>query len=297
MNEALAAEKYQSSSKKLKRESSKINDLVNQPINDVITISDSDFMKLDEELDQVIHDANDRKAITEPSQYADIDAIDYSVDKPGESEITWMQSSVDLRGLPLKEGESEAAYEALSRVNDHHRDDANDSTPSPLQERLMQTLAYDPNISQDTQAALAHDADTMRYGARTLVNSPFVTDDHKREAFNTSPASALESPSLPGDCANQMLTSDNPYTRNGQPVDHQAVLNALHHPNADPKMIYDYVRANNDDDQAKWAVSLNPNESVIEAVHDYDVEDNGTDTIIVDDPKNDDTSEWHDFLD
>jgi hypothetical protein len=205
----------------------------------------------------------------------------------------------DYRGATLDSSQENAVHEALLRIDDFRSDASNSSgiedsdVISPIQERLLGTLVDNPHVSDGIADRLSSDPLAMRNGARLLVNSPYIDEKFKDQAFETSPVSALESPELSAKNVDQMFTDDNPYTRAGRRVDETAVLTALHNPNADPKLAYDYVKNHGGSDDEKWKLSLNPNQDFINEIRDLSSKDGSN--MIVDHPEGEE-SNWSAFL-
>jgi hypothetical protein len=305
MNEKLAAERYEGSNQTLTKNT--VSEYLEHDAGNIVfDPSTDDWNALEQEIFTSVDRVRNREPFDSPDGFAPVNDI-YDLDSNADSaELKWMQSQpyeTDLRGLDLSPEEEKDALTALRSVEDRNdRSSRAVNEPSPLQERLIQTIAYSPSVSKDAQDKLVDDSRAMSTGASIVVNSPYVSDEIKERAFNTAPSAALESPVLDGKLVNQMFTDDNPYTRNGKGTPDAAVAKALHNPNADPQVAYDYLKNRSDTDAGydamRWQISLNPNDDFINEVKRLDAADHGGEnSIIVDDPSKDDEPEWSSYMD
>ena len=269
----------------------------------VISLTDADLDRIESTANERSERLENRTPMTNATDFVDIPDIENLQRHNGwptsdHAELVWMTKHYgpdrDLRGLPLKPGERAAITEAIGDL-DAFRPNHDGTRPSPLKSALVSTLAYDPTITKDDAMKTATDIGMMSDGASILVDSPYVDDDVRKAAFETSPSSALESPMLDSSCVNQMFTDDNPYARRSAQTPPTAILKALHHPNADPDKAYEYVR-NHPSDAAEWTITLNPNDDFINRVKDLNDADPGAPRLF-DEDAGPEGSEWSAFLD
>lgn len=187
----------------------------------------------------------------------------------------------DINGHPLL-GNEESML--ISRLKDYNNSDIKDYedrsriSPSPMQERLLDTLVQAPNVSDETMDSLAHDDYTMQYGASRLINSTHASRKNMEDVWTIAPASALEAQRLPGDLVDATLKQDSTplglnhgeYIRQTNPGEDpvRAINNALRHPHGSPEVGYETMRRIMNDDQwtesekteFAWSQCLNPND-------------------------------------
>lgn len=149
--------------------------------------------------------------------------------------------------------------------------------PTPAEERALATLTSNPRASHDEMMSLAKNKDVMSFGARFIVNSPYVDDDVKKAAYDSSPDNALESQSLSGDLVNNTVKN----TWNHRLEEKFMTLHtAFRHPNLDSAVAYNTMnKARHDFDEQKrgdleWQLSLNPNPQFQEKLAALDAKDN-----------------------
>ena len=311
MNERLAADQFVRNAKEVGSNSispdskklygRNIDSLVENSSNGkVFDPSNDDWSTFMDKTEDLVYDANSisRKIPHNPDDLLamkDLKELQNTAGSLDQAEIIYMDGYPDYRGATLDEYQENAVYEVLLRVDNFRNASGIEDSDvvSPIQERFLSTLVDNPNISDNVADKLSSDHLAMRNGARLLVNSPYVDEKFKDQAFETSPVSALESPELPAKDVNQMFTDDNPYARSGEQVDERAVLTALHNPNADPKLAYDYVKNHGGSDDEKWKLSLNPNQDFIKEIRNMSSKDGSS--MIIDHPEGEE-SNWSAFL-
>lgn len=199
-----------------------------------------------------------------------------------ESELSSIRSGklTNLIGRVLIGDEEKAIGNRLidysARKIDRRSNDGYSYEPTPAEERALVTLTSNPRASHDEMMNLAKNKNVMAFGARFIVNSPYIDDDVKKTAYNTDPDNALESQSLSGNLVNNAVKNTW-----GKIKDKFKTLHtAFRHPNLDPAVAYNTMnQARHDLDAQKrgdleWQLSLNPNPQFQEKLAMLDAKNN-----------------------
>lgn len=201
-------------------------------------------------------------------------------------ELVFLKSNgrISLTGHPLISDESRRIVDELrkyaGRDIDRRTDAGLSMEPTPAEEEALMTLTSNPLAADDpTSDSYVMDKSIMDFGARFVVNSPYMNEEQKGKAFETAPENALESQSLPSDKVNYALT--HPDCGAGTKPSRQRIIrNALRHPNVDPDTAYETMKNIMDDgnkdwnDRQKndfdWQLSMNPNPDVAKRIASLD---------------------------
>lgn len=181
----------------------------------------------------------------------------------------------DLTGRILLDGESKMIGNELSRYAkrqglDRRVNGGFSNEPTPAEERALKTLMNNPLADEDaTVKDLVKTTDVMRFGARYVINSPYLSDITKTQAFNTSPENAIESQSLNGRLVNKAIT-DISLSHGSKVTRHKILHSAMHHPHVNPDlafMVIEYIKNSDEWTQGQkegfdWQLALNPNKEV-----------------------------------
>lgn len=260
----------------------------------IVTLTTADADKIYDKAMSIINsiEENNRQPLKDvdnlapsPDEYEVGDTIS---DRDAEELKDIRKNSFDsIVGRPLL-GSEESML--MSRLDEYDKsdlsfyEDRSRTAPSPMQEKLINTIVLAPNVSKSTMDKLVHNHYIMQYDAKDVINSGHADEDAVRTAYETAPASALEAQRLPTELVDATLKMDSTplgikrsefirKTNIGEdPV--RAIGNALRHPNASPEVGYKAMRAIMDDDQwtdeekadFAWQQCMNPNEEYRRAI-------------------------------
>lgn len=196
-------------------------------------------------------------------------------------------STEDISGRTLVGDESKIISDELRKYAERDIDRGMDSgltmEPTPAEERALRTLMSNPLAGDDENTTSLVDNDkVMEFGARFVVNSPYMNDEQKKSAFMSAPENAVESQSLDSELVNKALTDES--LANGSKRSRQRLLRgALSNPNVDPDLAYaEVMKARNSDywnaaqkNDFDWQLSLNPNPDVTKRIYELDSANDG----------------------
>ena len=190
----------------------------------------------------------------------------------------------DLTGRVLLAGESKMIVTVLDlyakRLGvDRRANGGFSNEPTPAEERALEILMYNPLADEDnTIKDLVGNADVMRFGARYVINSPYLSDITKTQAFNTSPENAIESQSLADHLVNKAITEAQRLSKDSKVTRHRILHAAFHHPHIDPDlafMVMQNIKNSNEwtpgqKEGFDWQLALNPNANVARRIAELD---------------------------
>lgn len=190
----------------------------------------------------------------------------------------------DLTGRILLDGESKMIGNELSRYAkrlgvDRRCNGGFSNEPTPAEERALEILMYNPLADEDnTIKDLVGNADVMRFGARYVINSPYLSIRTKTQAFNTSPENAIESQSLNGVLVNKAITEAQRLSNGSRVTRHRILHAAFHHPHIDPDLAFMVMQNIYNSDEwtpgqkegFDWQLALNPNPNVARRIAELD---------------------------
>ena len=190
----------------------------------------------------------------------------------------------DLTGRVLLAGESKMIGNELSRYAkrlgvDRRCNGGFSNAPTPAEERALEILMYNPLADEDnTIKDLVGNTDVMRFGARYVINSPYLSIRTKTQAFNTSPENAIESQSLADHLVNKAITEAQRLSKDSKVTRHRILHAAFHHPHIDPDlafMVMQNIKNSNEwtpgqKEGFDWQLALNPNANVARRIAELD---------------------------
>ena len=189
----------------------------------------------------------------------------------------------DLTGRVLLDGESKMIGNELDlyakRLGVDRRTNGGFSNePTPAEERALEILMYNPLADEDdTIKDLVGNADVMRFGARYVINSPYLSIRTKTQAFHSSPENAIESQSLDGTLVNKAIT-DVSLSKDSKVTRHKILHAAFHHPHVNPDLAFMVMQNIKNSDEwtqgqkegLDWQLALNPSPNVARRIAELD---------------------------
>ena len=253
--------------------------------NDVYSIARSVMMRRESEYRDPITNVNEVLPATvenKPVGMSHTEWTDHVVYK----ELAYLMdpNTKDLTGRILLDGESKMIGNELSRYAkrlgvDRRANGGFSNEPTPAEERALEILMYNPLADEDnTIKDLVGNADVMRFGARYVINSPYLSDITKTQAFNTSPENAIESQSLADHLVNKAITEAQRLSKDSKVTRHRILHAAFHHPHIDPDlafMVMQNIKNSNEwtpgqKEGFDWQLALNPNANVARRIAELD---------------------------
>ncbi len=173
--------------------------------NDVYNGANLAMMKMEADFRNPVTDVNEVLPSTVENKPEGMSPTEWTADVSNKELAYLMDSNTkDLTGRTLLAGESrmigdELVSYAKRQGVDRRANGGFSNEPTPAEERALKTLMDNPLADEDdTVKDLVNNADVMGFGARYAINSPYLSDTTKTQAFNTSPENAIESQSLDG---------------------------------------------------------------------------------------------------
>lgn len=190
----------------------------------------------------------------------------------------------DLTGRILLDGESKMIATVLVSYAqrqwiDRRCNSGFSNEPTPAEERALEILMYNPLADEDdTITTLVSNTNVMRFGARYVINSPYLSDITKTQAFYSSPENAIESQSLSGILVNKAITDIQRLSKDSKVTRHKILHAAFHHPHIDPDLaftIMQYIKSSDEwtvtqKEGFDWQLALNPNPNVARRIAELD---------------------------
>ena len=203
-------------------------------------------------------------------------------------------NTINLTGRVLLAGESKMIGNELSRYAkrlgvDRRCNGGFSTEPTPAEERALEILMYNPLADEDNIIKdLVCDIDVMRFGARYVINSPYLSNTTKTQAFHSSPENAIESQSLDGRLVNKAI-SDISLAKGSKVTRHKILHAAFHHPHIDPDLAFMVMHniKNSDEwspgqkDGFDWQLALNPSPNVARRIAELDRNTPVTDQLMI----------------
>lgn len=252
--------------------------------NDVYSIATLAMMRRESEYREPITNVNEVLPATVENKPVGMSTTEWTA-YVSNKELAYLldPNTKDLTGRVLLAGESKMIGNELSRYAqrlgvDRRCNGGFSNEPTPAEERALEILMYNPLAEEDnTIKDLVSNTDVMRFGARYVVNSPYLSDITKTQAFHSSPENAIESQSLNGALVNKAIT-DISLSKDSKVTRHRILHAAMHHPHIDPVLAFITMQniKNSDEwtpgqkDGFDWQLALNPNEEVARRIAELD---------------------------
>lgn len=269
---------------KTKNEYLKLIDDLALKSNDVYNGANLAMMKMEADFRNPVTDVNEVLPSIVENKPEGMSPSEWTADVSNKELAYLMDSNTkDLTGRTLLAGESkmigdELVSYAKRQGVDRRANGGFSNEPTPAEERALKTLMDNPLADEDdTVKDLVNNADVMGFGARYAINSPYLSDTTKTQAFNTSPENAIESQSLDGTLVNKAIT-DESLSHGSKVTRHKILHSAMHHPHIDPDLAFTTMQnIKNSDEWTKgqkegfdWQLALNPNKEVARRIAELD---------------------------
>lgn len=260
-----------------------INDLVTKS-QDVYNGAQIAMMKIESDFRDPVKDVRKVLPTDFGSKPAGMSDSEWTADVSNK-ELSYLMDdkTEDLTGRTLLQGESKLIGDELSsyaRRNgiDRRTNGGFSNEPTPAEERALEILMDNP-LAEDDEVVkgLVNDPAVMEFGARYAINSPYLSDTTKTQAFNTAPENAIESQSLDGTLVNKAV-SDEGLSHGSKTTRHKILHSAMHHPHVDPDLAYKTMKQIQGSDEwtpaqkngFDWQLAMNPNQEVAKRIAELD---------------------------